>query len=95
MNYTTIQKIIRKHYGKRKTKNLNWESCGREIEELIKSKEKMIEIKNLGYYSEVGEKNMIRKILQDEYESYFKVLWGFDWIYGNRALKKLVKDLVK
>lgn len=93
MNYTTIQKIIRKHYGKRRTKNLNWEKCGEEIEAFVRAQEKKIEAKKLSYHSEVGKKKAIRKVIEDEYESYFKVMGGYVWIHGNSKLKKLVKDL--
>lgn len=90
---TEVQKIIRKHYNS-KFKNLNWETCGKAIQDLIRREEDKLANKEMykksNYPTQCALMEVMRNSIESEYESYFKVGNMFDWVNGNSNLKELL-----
>jgi hypothetical protein len=84
-----IKSIIRKHYGKQsRFKTRGWEQCGREIYRLIDTEQE--KYAHLHYSDKCDMDTKIRREIEREYESYFKVGIMFNWMHGNSNLKTLL-----
>ena len=85
-----IQSIIRKHYGKgSRFRTRGWEQCGREIEAFIRTEQDKVD-DTLTYSEKCAKEASIRREIENEYESYFKVGAMYSWINGNNKLKLLL-----